>query len=351
MIDTLRNDPREKYQALLERDRTLDGLVYYGIRTTGIFCRPICTARKPKFENCEFFESAQQALLAGYRPCKRCHPLELPGAAAAWAKQLVEAVEQDPERRWKDADFRELGISSSTVRRQFKQKFGMTFVAYARSRRLGLAFLNIRDGKQVVEAQQKIGYHSSSGFREAFLRTFGTPPIQGGKHAVLFARWFETPLGSMMGIASNSALRLLEFTDRRGLERALERLRSVIVPGDNEILQSIEHELKQYFDGTNFEFTTPVLQSGSPFQQSVWRALQNIAAGQVRSYSQQAKAIGNAAAVRAVARANGANHLAIIVPCHRVIGANGDLTGYGGGLHRKQWLIDHERQVDAACRT
>lgn len=336
---------REYFEALVRRDSQFDGIVYYGIRTTGIFCRPVCTARKPKFENCEYFDSAQNALLAGYRPCKRCNPLSLPDASSELVKKLVRAIESEPDKRWKDRDFRELGIVSSTARRQFKKRFGMTFVAYARARRMGLAMHQIRSGQSVTRMQVESGFESSSGFRDAFSRIFGAPP-SGFNGTVLQADWIDTPLGPMLAIAKEKALVLLEFTDRRGLEREIERLRtrtkSAIIPGRNAIIDSIETELNKYFANARHRIETPIDFVGSEFQKSVWKELMRIPAGTVRSYTQQAAAIGSAKAIRAVARANGANQLAIIVPCHRVIGSDGSLTGYAGGLTRKKWLLGHE---------
>ena len=373
---------RTYYQALLDRNSEFDGVVYFGIRTTGIFCRAVCTARKPKFENCEFFPGAQEALLAGYRPCKRCQPMSLPDESSPVVKRLVEAVEREPEKRWTDQDFQDLGVDSSTVRRQFKKRFGMTFVAYARARRMGLAMQTIRNGRSVIHAQMEAGYESGSGFRDAFSKFLGAPP-KGFQGQVLRSDWIDTPLGPMLAVASDGddegggiseerrgdlavggfggvgrpapnkdanrgALYLLEFTDRRGLERNIERLRlrtkMAIVPGQSEILRSIRQELKLYFQDGSLVFTTPVAMFGTEFQRSVWQELCQIPAGETRSYSEQAGKIGSPDSVRAVARANGANQTAIIVPCHRVIGADGNLTGYAGGLARKQWLIGHERK-------
>jgi AraC family transcriptional regulator of adaptative response/methylated-DNA-[protein]-cysteine methyltransferase len=123
----------ELYQALLDRNAEYEGLFFVGVRTTGVFCRPTCPARKPKFENWEFFDSAQQAIRAAYRPCQRCRPLSPPGAASDTIQALIDAVEQCPERRWSERDFRRLGIDPSTARRQFKRRFGITFVEYARA--------------------------------------------------------------------------------------------------------------------------------------------------------------------------------------------------------------------------
>lgn len=337
----------EYYNALLKRDSAYDGVVYFGIKTTGVFCRSVCTARRPKFENCEFFRSAQDALLAGYRPCKRCRPLNMPGELSPIVKRAVEAVEANPEHRWTECCFRDLGVDSSTVRRHFKLRYGMTLVAYARARRMGLALRQIRGGERVINAQQRAGYESGSGFRDAFSRILGSTPKRFSGQ-ILESSWIDTPLGPMLAIASDAALCLLEFTDRRGLEREIERFRlrakATIVPGSNGILESIRQELDGYFAGEILRFATPVKFYGTEFQQRVWRALRRIPAGEVRTYAQQAVAVAAPKAVRAVANANGANQLAIIVPCHRVIGSNGDLTGYAGGLARKEWLINHERR-------
>ncbi len=337
----------EYYQALLDKNTEYEGVFYVGVKTTGVFCRPTCSARKPKFENCEFYENAQQALLAGFRPCKRCHPLSPPNQVSELVQTLVNAVEANPEKKWRESDFRELFTDASTARRQFKKRFGMTFVGYARARRMGLAMKQIRAGASVLDAQIASGYQSGSGFRDAFSRIMGAAPASLDQD-VLTATWLDTKLGPMLAIADDDALYLLEFVDRRGLEREIERLRaktkSAIIPGCTSPISAIEAELKQYFDGVLKEFKTPVALLGTPFQKLVWDELKKIPVGETRSYSEIALAIGKPTAVRAVARANGANQLAIIIPCHRVISANGDLTGYGGGLARKKWLINHELQ-------
>ncbi|MCA9448661.1 MAG: methylphosphotriester-DNA--protein-cysteine methyltransferase family protein, partial [Candidatus Omnitrophica bacterium] len=126
------------YEAFVRKDRDYEGVFFVGVKTTGVFCRPTCPARKPKLDNCEFFNDARSALLASYRPCKRCRPLDLPDGETELVRSLVDAVEEDPERRWKERDFQEMGVDPSTVRRQFKKRFGMTFVEYARSRRMGM---------------------------------------------------------------------------------------------------------------------------------------------------------------------------------------------------------------------
>jgi len=342
---------KEYYQALLDKNTEYDGVFYVGIKTTGIFCRPTCPARKPKFEHCEFYETAQQALLASFRPCKRCRPLSHPHQVSTLIQTLVAAVENNPSRRWRDKDFQELSVDATTARRQFKKRFGMTFVAYARARRMGLAMKQIRAGEAVIDAQLASGYESSSGFRDAFSRIMGAAASKSGEHHILKAAWLDTKLGPMIAITDEDALYLLEFVDRRGLEREIERLREktkcAIIPGDTQPINSIKNELRQYFDGELKAFKTPLFLLGSPFQKQVWEALKKIPLGETRSYSDIAVSIGKPSAFRAVAMANGANQFAIVIPCHRVINTNGDLGGYGGGLARKKWLIDHEKQMSS----
>ncbi len=338
----------EYYQALLAKDREYEGVFYVGVKTTGVFCRPTCPARKPKLEHCEFFETAQQALLASFRPCQRCKPLSYPQQSSELIQKLIQAIEENPEKHWRERDFQALfSVDASTARRQFKKRFGMTFVAYARARRIGLAMKQIKSGHLVIEAQLASGYESSSGFRDAFSRIMGAAPSLHDQRHLLKAAWLDTPLGPMIAIADDSSLYLLEFADRRGLEREIFKLRQKmqagIVPGSTKITLAITAELQQYFSGKLQTFKTPLHLLGSPFQQRVWKALQNTPYGQTCSYADLARNIGQDTAFRAVANANGANQIAIVIPCHRVINTNGQLGGYGGGLTRKEWLIRHEK--------
>ncbi|MCF6776463.1 trifunctional transcriptional activator/DNA repair protein Ada/methylated-DNA--[protein]-cysteine S-methyltransferase [Thiotrichales bacterium 19X7-9] len=338
---------QQYYQALIERNTKYDGLFYVGVKTTGIFCHASCPAKKPKFENCEFFETAKEALLASYRPCQRCKPLLSPHQISNVIQQLIDAVEKEPTKRWKDQDFKAIGVDESTARRQFKKRFNMTFIEYARSRRMGIAMKQIKSGSSVIESQLEAGYESASGFCDAFSKIMGTVPNRAdGK--VLSAAWLDTPLGPMIAIADNDYLYLLEFIERRGLEREIERLRKRlkigVIPGNTKIIEQIKGELIDYFSANSFEFKTPIYLLGSEFQKKVWHTLQKIQPGKTRSYLEVAKAIDHPKAFRAVANANGANQLALIIPCHRVINTNGALGGYGGGISRKEWLLKHEKK-------
>lgn len=338
-------EKREYYTALVEKNPHYDGVFFAGITSTGIFCHATCKAKKPKFENCEFFLTAEEALLSGYRPCKRCNPLSYPHEIPEEILKMVETVEADPTKRWKEQDFERLGIHSATARRKFKDIYGMTFVQYARSRRMGIAFNEILKGKKVIDQQLEAGYESPSAFNDAFTKIMGNPPKRANV-LLLYANIITTPLGRMISITNESYLFLLEFMDRRGLEKEIEKLRlkhnARIVTGETEINKSVVEQLGRYFSKQQTHFTIPLYLDGTPFQKKVWHELQQIPAGETRNYQDIALSLGDPHYVRAVGNANGANQISIIIPCHRVIKTSGELGGYGGGVHRKKYLLNLE---------
>ncbi len=343
-------------RAFARRDPAFDGVFFAAVKTTGIFCRPTCTARMPRPENVEFFATPREAMHAGYRACKRCRPLDAGGRPPAVVERLVAAVERgdDPAR---------LGVDPSTARRAFRRWCGMTFAQYRRARRLGAAMAGLRKGGRVIEAQIESGYESASGFREAFAKVFGTSPVRAGG-TTLVAGWLETPLGGMLAVAGADGVRMLDFVDppspcpsergrwegsggqAAGLECAIARLREPVVPGANAHLEQLRRELAEYFAGTRTRFDVAVAPvRGTAFQRRAWEYLRKIPYGETRTYADEARAIGSPGAVRAVGSANGMNYVAIVVPCHRVIASDGSLAGYGGGLARKRWLLEHERGI------
>ena len=340
-------DTREMYDALLRRDAGYNGLFVVGVKTTGIFCRPTCTAKKPRFENVEYFSEASEALLAGYRPCRRCRPLDNGHQPPAWVSGLLGRVDRAPTARIRDTDLRSMSIDPIRARRYFKEHYGMTFHAYHRARRMGLALSEVRRGRDLTQIGYRHGYDSPSGFRYAFARVFGDSPGRSRAASCLLARWLETPLGGMLAVADDKGLCLLEFVDRRALETQITTLRRrlgrAIVPGQSPHLDTIARELAGYFDGTLDRFEVRLTLAGTPFQVAVWKRLLEIPAGETTTYSAIADDLGRPGASRAVGRANGDNRLAIVIPCHRVVRADGTLCGYGGGLWRKRWLLEHER--------
>jgi len=331
------------YAALLARDPAYEGVALVGVTSTGIYCRLTCPARKPLARNCQWFDSAAAARQAGFRPCLRCKPQGAQADAHPVIRDLMDALADDPDHRWSENGIAARGHDPSTVRRLFRHHFGQSFLQMARAARLRQGITRLNKGGRMIDAQMDSGFDSASGFRRAFAQLFGHPPHQMTSDADLRADWIQTPLGGMIVIADSAALHLLEFVDRKALPAGLRKLSLLaggrIGLGRTPVTDLTEAALTAFFAGENGQLDIPVRLAGTAFQQRVWQELRNIPAGQTRSYRQLATAIGQPNAVRAVAGANGANRLALVVPCHRVIGSDGTLTGYAGGLWRKEKLI------------
>ncbi len=335
------------FAALIARDPAYEGFAYVGVKTTGIFCRLTCPARKPKRSNVVFFSCKDAAQDAGFRPCLRCKPLDIKRPTSSALAILRDRIKAEPERRWSADDVKALGYDPSTVRRAFQREYGVTFAQFARSQRLGLAVTRLQQGGSVIDAQLDAGYESGSGFRDAISRLIGDAPIRTTARQILTAQWLDTPIGAMLTVVDDTGVHLLEFAERKALPTEIKRLRERVGPisfGQHPMLDRLAHEVDQYFYGRSMAFDVPIVQKGTPFETMVWDALRQIPAGQTRAYGEIARLIERPSAVRAMARANGANQVAVIVPCHRVIGADGALTGYGGKIWRKQWLLEHERR-------
>jgi AraC family transcriptional regulator of adaptative response/methylated-DNA-[protein]-cysteine methyltransferase len=333
-------------RAYLERDAAFNGLFFLGVRTTGIFCRPTCPARKPRPQNVEYFATARDAMAAGYRPCKRCLPMQL-DEQPAWCRQLLDHIEREPTVRIRERDLASRGVDPATVRRYFQRHYGMTFQAYSRARRLVGALHQIRAGAPVDSAVFTSGFNSHSGFRDAFLRTFGSTPRRIRGRDCVHLAWLPSPLGPLVAGATAEGVCLLEFSDRPMLETQMATVRrffgSPAVPGMNDHLRQLATELSQYFGGWLREFSVPLAYPGTSLQRRVWDELRRIPYGETRSYEELAVAVGLPGGQRPVGRANGLNRIAIVVPCHRVVRKDSHLGGYGGGLRRKQYLLDLER--------
>lgn len=430
--DTLFSQDREDLErAYLARDGGMDGRFFAGITTTGIFCKPSCPSRRPRPEHLVFFASAGDAVEAGYRPCKRCSPLEV-FDAPPWLGAVLAAIEAEPDRKWPDADIEKFGASAATVRRWFSSHYGMTFQAYSRSRRLLRAFGRVESGESLDSAGLESGWDSFSGFREAFSRYFDhVESVSGVKKEVreavqdalsasrqqdadplpgrqVLVDWIETPLGPMVagvtvappsvlifpcqnvceseggegessrrwqepdrdlpdpesgqGESEGPALQaeekgveslcFLEFADGRSFAERFRMLGPLLtspgesparfMPGQTRLSRRLKLDLEEYFRSGDATFDIPLFMKGSGFTFRTWLALLDIPCGTTLSYAQLAAKVGSPEAVRAVGTANGLNRIAILVPCHRVIGAAGELGGYSGGLWRKRALLDLE---------
>jgi AraC family transcriptional regulator of adaptative response/methylated-DNA-[protein]-cysteine methyltransferase len=336
------------YKALLERQPSFVGVFYVGVQTTSVFCIATCRARKPKLQNVTFYTTYQEAIDNGYRPCKICKPTENANQPPAQVDAAICLIEDTEQGKITDHHLRERGISPQVVRRWFNKNYGITFQAYQRMKRINGARQDLKHGRQVTATAFDAGYESLSGFGYTFKKIVGSSPQKYTNGCVILIDRITTPLGPMFAGATDKGLCLLEFVDRPTLEAELDELQRLlsakIITGENVHLKQIRREITEYFEGTRRNFEVTLQTPGTSFQNSVWKALRQVAFGKTATYGQQAKAINRPRAFRAVASANATNRISIVIPCHRVIGQDGQLRGYGGGIERKRWLINHERK-------
>ena len=337
------------YQASLDKDSSFEGTYWMAVKTTGIFCRPTCTARKPKKENVEFFLSTKEAVEKGYRACKVCKPLKKLNETPKYIQELLAELAQNVSLKIKDADLSKRNIEPVTLRRWFLKNHGMTFQAFQREFRMNVAFKKIKNGESIIETALDSGYESLSGFNERFKNVLGISPKNSKIQMIIDLKRIETPLGTMYACAIDEGICLLEFTDRKNMEKQFislsKALNAEIVQGENKHFKQLEDELKEYFEGKRTKFEVPLFIKGTEFQEKVWQLLREIPMGEVRTYKQQSEFLENPKAIRAVGTANGINKIAILIPCHRVIGSNGELVGYAGGIWRKQKLLELEKAI------
>ncbi|MBL9172419.1 MAG: methylated-DNA--[protein]-cysteine S-methyltransferase [Verrucomicrobiales bacterium] len=335
----------EMRSAWSRRDDAYDGLFVFGVTTTRIYCRPSCPSR-PQERHLVFFQCNTDAQRAGYRACRRCTPDARPGEPPDWIQRLIQRLPTRDSRKITSADLQSWGFAPERVRRWFQRQHGMSFAAWWRNRRLLQAKSALRQGSSVDDAVFEQGFESHSGFRAAFERAFGSPPGRSRTQECLCVTLIPTPLGSMLAAAHESGLCHLEFSSPSRLttdrERIHRRFRLPVIPGENSVLIRLARELESYFATGRPEFTVPIHARGTKFQQKVWDALRTIPPGTTWSYARLADRIGAPSAVRAVARANATNPVQILIPCHRVIGKDGRLSGYAGGVWRKQRLLQLE---------
>lgn len=339
------------YRAVVDRDQSYIGVFWLGVRTTMIFCRPGCPARCPRRENIVFFLSTDAARDAGFRPCLRCRPLETDDEPR-WLPTVLARINAEPQTPLRDRQLRQLGVEPSTVRRWFKQHYGMTFQSFARRRRLGAALDQLNAGADLTDTAYQSGYQSPSGFREAFAKAFGEPPGRARDRRALSYRRIATPLGEMVAAASEREICLLAFCQpTQRLEHQLQRLaghaRCPAIARSSPLLDRLAEQLAEYFAAQRAAFDLPIAEWGTPFQCRVWRELCAIPIGETISYGTLAHRIDCRGGQRAVGRANGENRLAIIVPCHRVVRSDGALGGYGGEVWRKARLLELEQRWQA----
>lgn len=339
------------YQAYVRQDSSFEGIFFLAVRTTGIVCRPGCKAKTPLRENVEFFGDLNTAIEQGYRPCKKCKPQLISGHRPEDVERAIQMVQDSDGHRVSDSMLRAVDIDPFKLRRWFKDRYAMTFHQYQRQFKVGQAQEQIRNGATPLDTAFDSGYESMSGFHQTFNKITGTSPGQAKSRGLLLGEDILTPLGPMLAVAGGDGLCLLEFHDRKNIDRQVKRIekanKAVITPGNHPIHDQLQQQMSEYFEGQRRSFDLPLSLVGTEFQKSAWQMLQTIPYGETWSYRQQASAMGKPEAVRAVATANASNALAIIVPCHRVIARSGSLAGYAGGIWRKQYLIDLETGLDS----
>lgn len=339
-------DDEKKWHAVTANDTRYDGVFVYAVTSTGIFCRPSCASKTPLRENVRFFDTAQVALDAGFRPCKRCRP-DIPdyhplSEAADRIKTAIDSL--FTEREALAHELARLGVSSRRMAEHFRERHGQTPSEYAGILRLREAETRLATGTEtVLDIALALGFESVSSFYAFFHKHTGKAPgeyrrerartTQPG-HGTYYT--YDLPLGRIAIASTGNALAAVRFA---------HELEAFGPRQSDSVTDETARQLEAYCAGKRRAFDLPLAPAGTAFQQTVWRALQTIPYGQTRSYKQVAESLGNPGASRAVGMANNKNPLLIVIPCHRVVGADGSLVGYAAGLALKQHLLDLEQTV------
>lgn len=335
-------NPDSAWVAFERRDRSWDGRIIGAVRTTGIYCKPSCPARRPRREHVEFFATGDEARAAGYRPCLRCKPDEVgrDQDAVARAVKLIESAEEPLSL---DELAGAVGYAPHHFQRIFKRDLGVSPAEYARGLRNRRTEAALKANGRITDAVYEAGYAGPSGFYSDAKERLGMTPSawrDGGRGETIRWTHFDSPLGRMLIAATSKGICRLTFDDSvESLRRLFPRATIVEDAGGLKALvegalDAIERPLAAH--------ELPIDVAGTAFQEAVWRELRRIPAGETRSYAEIAAAIGQPKAVRAVGSANGDNHVAVLIPCHRVIRSDGSLGGYAGGLDRKRKLLAKE---------
>lgn len=330
------------WQAVMDRNRSFDGQFVTGVHSTGIYCRPSCSARHPRRENVRFYASPREALAAGLRACQRCRPDDISRDEAAVA-QALELIRASDEVLTLDVLAQNSGYSPAHFQRLFKRAVGLSPSEYARALRMERAGDALSDGSSVTEAVYAAGYGAPSRFYAASEGRMGMAPSawrDGGKGVTIHWAVVPTTMGAMLVAATERGVCRLSFDEDVG-ELQQRFPQAELVEGGAEfstLLRDVIAAVEQPGDSR----AIPLDVQGTAFQEAVWRELQRIPPGETRSYAQIAAAVGKPGAVRATGSANGANNVAVLIPCHRVIRADGSMGGYAYGLDIKRELLRRE---------
>jgi len=338
-----------QWQQVMARDARQDGRFVFAVRTTGIYCRPSCPSRRPRRDSVEFFSDPRQAERAGYRACLRCKPTEISAQARSVmrARQLLDEAEglltlAELSKR--------VGVSPFHLQRLFKRATGLSPREYQSARRIQQVKHGLRKGDDVTTALYDAGFGSPSRLYEKANQQLGMTPgayRRGGAGMNVQYAIVPSPLGRLLVAATVRGLCAVRFGESAlELERELrEEFRAAEIQRDDSALRPYLQPMLANLRGENVTIDLPLDVRATAFQKRVWDALREIPAGETRSYSQVARAIGDPNSVRAVAKACASNPVALAVPCHRVVRSDGELAGYRWGINRKKRLLAQERRV------
>ncbi|MBH0113539.1 bifunctional DNA-binding transcriptional regulator/O6-methylguanine-DNA methyltransferase Ada [Novosphingobium sp. YJ-S2-02] len=331
------------WQAVCERDRRFDGRFVTGVLSTGIYCRPSCPARHPRRENVQFFLDAVAAERAGLRACKRCRP-ETVGRDEVAVARALEVIEAATESIALAQLADECDYSATHFQRVFKRAVGLSPAAYQRALRLERTRAALSGGAKVTDAIYDGGFGAASRFYAASEGRMGMKPSvwrDGGRGVTIRFASVATSLGSLLVAASDKGVCRVSFGEGREVLEA-RFPHAQLVEGD-ETFEALLAQVVAAVEAPGQSVQVPLDVQGTAFQEAVWRELQNIAPGETRSYAQIAAAIGKPDAVRATGSANGANNVAVLIPCHRVVRSDGSLGGYAYGEDIKRELLRREQ--------
>jgi len=340
------------WRGVLARDTQLDGAFVFAVRSTGIYCRPSCPARRPTRKQVVFFPLPEAAERAGFRPCRRCRPheaaardphAELVRRVCHWIEASTDETVSLPELA------AEAGVSPSHLQRTFKRLMGISPREYAEARRLQGLKMRLREGQDVTRALYEAGYGSSSRLYESSSAQLGMTPgtyRKGGRAMEIGYTIVDSPLGRVLVGATRRGVCAVSLGDADSvLEAALvAEYPHAEIHRDDSGFAPWARAIQKHLDGYEARLNLPLDLQATAFQRRVWKELQRIPYGRTRTYQEVARAIGQPKAVRAVARACATNPVSIVVPCHRVIRGDGSLAGYRWGLERKQTLLESEKQ-------
>jgi AraC family transcriptional regulator of adaptative response/methylated-DNA-[protein]-cysteine methyltransferase len=338
-------EPQAAWQQILRRDPTAS--FFYAVQTTGVFCRPACTSRRPLQQNIRFFQSADEAINAGFRPCKRCRPT---ASVANVLDKLRTHIEANVDRPVPLAELgRLVHLSPFTVQRLFKKELGASPLQYQRALRAGSLRNGLKKGDSVTDAIYNAGFGSSSRAYEG--APLGMTPARfakGGRGEHIGFASAPSPFGWIIVGATDRGLCWLALgaTAAEAEASLRQEFPAATLCRDQSLSRLVDMALDSVRDGSDLSQSRTLTDSldlrGTVFQLRVWQALRQIPRGETRTYSQLARQLGNPNATRAVARACATNRISIVVPCHRVVGASGSLTGYRWGVERKRQLLETE---------